>query len=219
MSKRAIANPQMWNRYTYALNNPLKYVDPTGKDVSIGISFTGDWTDEQKKRVIADVTKLYRGMNVGAVYVFDTAKFKQGGGLFSRLFGGGRANIEATSKTGDLNTPTKVFAGNFLQDPNLSDAQKAQAIANAIGHETFTHRFPIFGGESRDRVIFDRDSGWGNFDWVRDRYGTIVDSNVAVDPSTRPRLFSGPLPVYGEDRANAQRVLGAISIPPPEPED
>jgi RHS repeat-associated protein len=24
------SNPQSWNRYTYTLNNPLRYVDPTG---------------------------------------------------------------------------------------------------------------------------------------------------------------------------------------------
>jgi RHS repeat-associated protein len=31
-----IANPQRLNRYSYCLNNPLKYLDPTGKDV-VGI--------------------------------------------------------------------------------------------------------------------------------------------------------------------------------------
>lgn len=29
------ANPQTLNRYSYVLNNPLKYVDPTGHEVKI----------------------------------------------------------------------------------------------------------------------------------------------------------------------------------------
>ncbi|HEV7767311.1 MAG TPA: RHS repeat-associated core domain-containing protein [Thermoanaerobaculia bacterium] len=33
--KRALPQPQRWNRYTYVLNNPLQYVDPDGRDVHV----------------------------------------------------------------------------------------------------------------------------------------------------------------------------------------
>ena len=36
-------NPQAFNRYSYVLNNPLKYTDPSGQD-PIGIIQTGDET-------------------------------------------------------------------------------------------------------------------------------------------------------------------------------
>lgn len=35
------ANPKTWNRYVYALNNPLRYKDPTGLDPEDGQSTTG----------------------------------------------------------------------------------------------------------------------------------------------------------------------------------
>jgi RHS repeat-associated protein len=33
--KDALVDPQRWNRYAYARNNPLKYVDPDGRDIAV----------------------------------------------------------------------------------------------------------------------------------------------------------------------------------------
>jgi RHS repeat-associated protein len=31
--RKNLAEPQRWNRYSYALNNPIRYVDPDGRDI------------------------------------------------------------------------------------------------------------------------------------------------------------------------------------------
>lgn len=36
-SDAALADPQRWNRYTYALNNPLKFTDPDGRNPQLAI--------------------------------------------------------------------------------------------------------------------------------------------------------------------------------------
>lgn len=33
-----LSTPQSWNRYSYTLNNPLKYVDPNGQDIVIAVN-------------------------------------------------------------------------------------------------------------------------------------------------------------------------------------
>ena len=46
-SKAALVDPQRWNRYAYGRNNPLRWVDPDGKDVVLAVrnNSGGGWTN------------------------------------------------------------------------------------------------------------------------------------------------------------------------------
>jgi hypothetical protein len=57
LSSGTIYDPQSWNRYTYTLNNPLKYTDPSGLYVF------GNGTEEEKKKFIQGLKDLQKARN------------------------------------------------------------------------------------------------------------------------------------------------------------
>lgn len=53
MASAKASNPQTWNRYAYALNNPLRYVDPDGLEVP------EDCAKDQKCTIVVKVNVVY----------------------------------------------------------------------------------------------------------------------------------------------------------------
>jgi hypothetical protein len=49
MASAYIGNPQSWNRYSYALNNPLKLVDPNGMKPVFKFRDYKDLTEDERR--------------------------------------------------------------------------------------------------------------------------------------------------------------------------
>jgi len=98
-------DPQSWNLYTYARNNPLKYIDRTGK----AIELSGN-DDERKKQLAA--LQAAAGKKAGA-YLYDNAEKDKDGNLTGRHFvgilGGGPSG--KGPDFGSINAVAKDIAG------------------------------------------------------------------------------------------------------------
>ncbi|MGH7410887.1 MAG: RHS repeat-associated core domain-containing protein, partial [Candidatus Methylomirabilis sp.] len=44
-------DPQTWNRYAYARNNPVKLLDPNGQDFTVAFTFTSDTNLSLKQQI------------------------------------------------------------------------------------------------------------------------------------------------------------------------
>ena len=51
--ERALIQPQSWNRYSYTMNNPLSYTDPSGEIINLA-----NLTDEQRRALLASLNEF-----------------------------------------------------------------------------------------------------------------------------------------------------------------
>jgi RHS repeat-associated protein len=208
-----LVDPQRWNRYAYARNNPFKYVDPDGRDVSIALNFTGaGWGAQDRSAVIGRVSAWYGEQGVGNVYVFDAATMDHGAWFASLR--AGYADVEVTSASGTKQSPDKVFAGNYAELPG---DQRVNAISNAVIHETAAHQFHGTYAESIDQIAYSRGSSLAAADpQVSRRRGTVADSYAYSDEKTRSKVTGGPIPIDPADRRTLVGKVGpSVKVEPP----
>jgi hypothetical protein len=89
MASAKTGNPQTWNRYTYCLNNPLRYIDPSGLDA------WDQLTSEEQSLVDSRIQHnqvdnwVKKGKGKKAHWVKDGKRTETGREAFNRLIGTG----------------------------------------------------------------------------------------------------------------------------------
>lgn len=67
--KRALRQPQNWNRYTYVMNSPLRYTDPKGEDLFIVYDFRDSGLrPDQQRIIIRKVTQAFKNAGVKNIH-------------------------------------------------------------------------------------------------------------------------------------------------------
>jgi len=105
------ANPQSFNRYSYCVNNPLKYVDPSGNDYYLAL------------------LQYYSNKPQVTDYV-------TGGDPVSQIYGYSWYDREYTAWQGELNTIQKAYG--VGQDISTSEASSTEYAYAATGVLVFT---------------------------------------------------------------------------------
>jgi RHS repeat-associated protein len=72
ISSGAVESPQSWNRYTYVLNNPLRFIDPNGL-----YEFDASVTEEQRKGFRSGLAKAQANLQkIAQVYGTNSKEYK-----------------------------------------------------------------------------------------------------------------------------------------------
>jgi RHS repeat-associated protein len=142
-----ISNPQHWNKYAYALNNPLLYVDPSGMTETIYYWLDSGLTEKQKKFFEQHKTEILNGV---------ADKLKQAG-IKDVVFKEGSSLTNAQVQTILQEQPKGVaflnFADKSIGGVNASPGQFGGTAADRMRSAVFVGNLQE-GNPSADQLMF-----------------------------------------------------------------
>ena len=186
-----LVQPQLWNMYSYTINNPLKYIDPKGEDIEIVVTFDGEYTDEEKKKIIKAMKAVLTKLDIGDVVVRNAkdedkrTKWQKTNDFFSGP--PDFAKITFTDKEGNKHLPDKVFSSAFNKYREDTDIF-ANANADAALHEILAHQLRL-GADPKTQQFDLLGTDFPNDPYFGPRRGYLYDSNPNNNPKTIRKLY------------------------------
>jgi RHS repeat-associated protein len=143
MASARASNPQTWNRYTYALNSPLRYVDPDGLDVpascaedkrcqivvKVNVIYDNTvnngkgFTDQQKKdfekNQLARAQKDFGNSNIKLDFSYTQGSYTEDPQGNVSVTG---AKADSLNIVASITTPNPIVPGLSTQDPKTGTA-------------------------------------------------------------------------------------------------
>jgi RHS repeat-associated protein len=212
-----ISNPQHWNKYAYALNNPLLYVDPSGLTETVYYFLNKNLTDDQKKffndnkdKILGAIADKLKEAGIKDVVFKDGSSLSQSqissmiahpptGVAFLNFantsYGGHQAAPGEFGGTADVRSV--VFLGN-LQAGNPSDSQLGFRASEVASHE-LGHRMGFYSrGETMSFIEF----------WNKD----LMNEGQSMPSSPRHFDMSIPQNRQAVDEINKTPESGACGV-------
>jgi RHS repeat-associated protein len=190
--RMAIRRPQRWNRYAYALSNPLIYVDPDGRDVIYQKS-----KDEQFYTRLA--ARSARVSRVFAHFAPETGRnlYINRGAAGRFGFGGGKGERKAANT--DLTaTPNPPEAFREAYD-SAGGGQAGMAAAEALGDYYLSEATITLTSDATD---FNKAHELGHVEeGILDPLGAIESGEEANALKTREEYEAHPSEVYADEFA------------------
>jgi RHS repeat-associated protein len=180
------SNPQSWNLYSYSLNNPLRYVDPTGHDPDPGDQPGCD--PQQCKEAGRDFAKAIQFVSGPFI---DGYNYTVGlANLFLQL-----ADLQTIPDV--QKTPTEQAGSNaFVVGSIMLDM-----LGNPVSTETAT---PSESGVAPNSVFIDANKYPESAEHILDAQGSGQPSVLTLDragaSARRSEALAGTPPVPGKDR-------------------
>lgn len=198
ISKQRMLDPQQWNMYVYARDNPVIFVDPNGKEVTIYLLNHAGYDENQAMAISQRTAQTLSNSGIKNVTIIVTqdmsvTKLENNHTLVGELVHGDQGKLGTTGgEQGKHAVLSHQFVVNVdksnpvpgANGPRTAEEREATAVGNVTSHE-ITHEFNT--NDNLGNLFLYGSHGDGLFKDAMD-LGTLYDPHTTIPEPQRAGL-------------------------------